>query len=101
MNSTSFGLHVYLELISRSLSARHCFSTLVDISSQITDRMPDVRVRFTLVDINPRVLARDLVLLVLLSKTTGPLNSKQRLKLHATIFYLYCGVVVPPYAFAM
>ncbi|KAJ7441601.1 hypothetical protein B0H11DRAFT_2204687 [Mycena galericulata] len=75
--------------------ARHVFSTFIDICAQRPG--PHVSVHFTLLDIQPAALARDLIMLLIFWKT--PLSSDQydlRLLSSKTAFYVFSCAAMPP-----
>ncbi|KAJ7438219.1 hypothetical protein B0H11DRAFT_593185 [Mycena galericulata] len=80
--------------------ARHVFSTFLDICAQAPD--PHVGVHFTLLDIQPAALARDLIMLLIFWKT--PLSSDQydlRLLSAKTAFYIFTCWAMPPDSHAL
>ncbi|KAJ7494865.1 hypothetical protein B0H11DRAFT_2227626 [Mycena galericulata] len=81
--------------------ARHVFGTLVGLyesSLRLTQNQRDaLRVDITLLDIKEHVLARDLVIMVLLSEISACSDAKEKLELQATVFYLYTALVMPKF----
>ncbi|KAJ7121738.1 hypothetical protein C8R43DRAFT_74135 [Mycena crocata] len=80
--------------------ARHVFSTFLDIWYQSTDLIP---MHFTLLDIQPAVLTRDLIFLLLLWNTPiSPNNARELWFLSAkTMFYVFSGAAMPPDSHAL
>ncbi|KAJ7891947.1 hypothetical protein B0H13DRAFT_2529459 [Mycena leptocephala] len=81
--------------------ARHVFGTLVGIhetSRRINTKQQDaLKVHVTLLDIKEHALARDLVVVFLLSKIMTCNDTVEKLELQATVFYLYTALVMPQY----
>ncbi|KAJ7218678.1 hypothetical protein GGX14DRAFT_437608 [Mycena pura] len=81
--------------------ARHVFGTLVGIhetSRRMNTKQQDaLKVHVTLLDIKEHALARDLVVVFLLSKIMTCIDTVEKLELQATVFYLYTALVMPRY----
>ncbi|KAJ7138126.1 hypothetical protein C8R44DRAFT_868456 [Mycena epipterygia] len=78
--------------------ARHVFSTFIDICAQ--GSTADAAMHFTLLDIQPAALARDLIILFLLLST--PMSFGDEYILSAkTVFYVFSGVAMPPDSHAL
>ncbi|KAJ7452811.1 hypothetical protein FB451DRAFT_1373943 [Mycena latifolia] len=81
--------------------ARYVFGTLVGIheaSHRISPAQRDLlRVHITLLDIKEHALARDLVVLFILSKIMVSTDQTEKLELQATVFYVYTALVMPSY----
>lgn len=57
-----------------------------------------MKVHFTLLDIHPTVLARDLCMLLLIDELMKDGHDEEtRLEIKATLFYMFIGIIVPPY----
>ncbi|KAJ7609070.1 hypothetical protein FB45DRAFT_945295 [Roridomyces roridus] len=86
--------------------ARHVYSTLVGVHrfhrKLGKKRQTALRVHFTLLDIHPAALARDLCMLMLLNQVMGtpPQRAETRAEIFATMFYTFAGVVMPEYCHA-
>ncbi|KAJ7114132.1 hypothetical protein C8R44DRAFT_881678 [Mycena epipterygia] len=85
--------------------ARHVYSTLVglDRAHKKLDkkRQEAFRLHFTLLDIHPAALARDLCILILLEQLIDtPTESLiTRAEILSTMFYTFAGVVMPGYCY--
>ncbi|KAJ7110686.1 hypothetical protein C8R44DRAFT_883805 [Mycena epipterygia] len=81
--------------------ARHVFGTLIslhDTSYRLNENQRDaLNVHITLLDIKEHALARDLVVMFLLSKIMVCDDATERLELQATVFYIYTTLVMPKY----
>ncbi|KAJ7082632.1 hypothetical protein B0H15DRAFT_852172 [Mycena belliarum] len=81
--------------------ARHAFGTLIGLheaSHEMTPAQRDAfRVHITLLDIKEHALARDLVVMFLLSKIMACTDTLQKLELQVTVFYLYTALIIPAY----
>ncbi|KAJ6451125.1 hypothetical protein C8R47DRAFT_1170433 [Mycena vitilis] len=81
--------------------ARHVFGTLIDLHETSRrmnqNRRSALRVHITLLDIKEHALARDLVVIVLLSKIMTCTDPTAILELQATVFYVYTAMVMPDY----
>ncbi|KAJ7607618.1 hypothetical protein DFH06DRAFT_1111847 [Mycena polygramma] len=81
--------------------ARHVFGTLIDLHETSRrmnqNRRSALRVHITLLDIKEHALARDLVVMVLLSKIMTCAETTAKLELQATVFYVYTAMVMPEY----
>ncbi|KAK7038312.1 hypothetical protein R3P38DRAFT_3475165 [Favolaschia claudopus] len=76
--------------------ARHVYSTLLDIYLQ-NRSSKQVTAHFSLVDIQPAALARDLIfLLVAWNASSTALRSDTKGLSSKTAFYLFCGGAMPP-----
>jgi hypothetical protein len=56
-----------------------------------------LKVHITLLDVKEHALARDLVVMFLLSKIMSCTDANEKLELQATLFYLYTAFVIPKY----
>jgi hypothetical protein len=62
-----------------------------------TKQQDALKVHVTLLDIKEHALARDLVVVFLLSKIMTCTDTVEKLELQATVFYLYTALVMPQY----
>ncbi|KAF7341111.1 hypothetical protein MVEN_01845300 [Mycena venus] len=80
--------------------ARHVFGTFADICAQSID--PNAAIHFTLVDIQPAALARDLIFfLILWNSPSSSTDYESRVLSAKTMFYLFCCVAMPPDSHAL
>ncbi|KII94960.1 hypothetical protein PLICRDRAFT_33788 [Plicaturopsis crispa FD-325 SS-3] len=84
--------------------ARHAYGTFIDLHRQ-TNAAPKaqkhkfqmLKVHLTLVDVQPAALARDILILQLLSDLAHVEDAAARVEIKATIFYVFCAIVMPGY----
>ena len=80
--------------------ARHLFSTLVSICV-VEEAMPEVveaQYHFTIVDLKPAAIARDLVMLLMLGDVDSSPDEEADLLL-ATIYYIFIAPCMPSFAY--
>jgi len=82
--------------------ARHIYGSIIGLhraSQRLSkDRQSVVHAHFTLLDIHPTVLARDLCILLLLEQLIkGDIDEDAKVEIKAAVFYTFIGIVVPLY----
>ncbi|RDX52493.1 hypothetical protein OH76DRAFT_161993 [Lentinus brumalis] len=85
--------------------ARHVMATLCGLSTAYSylpeEEKPIFHAHLTLLDINATTIARDLCFFLLLHElnSTSGSDAIARAEIKATLMYMFCGVVMPPYCF--
>ena len=82
--------------------ARHVLSSLVGLSQAYRNmsktKQSKLIAHFTLIDLHPTALSRDLCVFLLLDQLTEAKYSEgEELEIFSTLFYIYIGVIVPSY----
>ncbi|KAJ7579195.1 hypothetical protein C8J56DRAFT_965062 [Mycena floridula] len=81
--------------------ARQLFGSLAGFHKEYTEldaqRQRWFKLHFTLLDLHPTALARDLCLLVLLEQLTTDISPEDAIEIKATIFYMWLGIIMPDY----
>ncbi|TCD64576.1 hypothetical protein EIP91_003904 [Steccherinum ochraceum] len=84
--------------------ARHVYGSIIGIHAAFNrlskNKKSKFRTHFTLLDIHPTALARDLCMFLLLDellRKEGSYDQETVIEIKATIFYTFLGVIVPPY----
>ncbi|KAJ7247121.1 hypothetical protein B0H12DRAFT_1072962 [Mycena haematopus] len=83
--------------------ARHVFGTVITLYEMYprlsANQRKALKVHITLLDIKEHALARDLVVMFLLSKIMSCTDAIEKVELQATLFYLYTALVIPRYCY--
>lgn len=84
--------------------ARHVFGSMIGLHLKYKRlskaKQAQFKAHITLLDIHPTALARDLCILVLLDELMmASHNAETKNEIRTTIFYIYTGVIVPPYCY--
>lgn len=84
--------------------ARHVFGSMIGLHQTFKQLTPakqsEFKVHFTLLDIQPTALARDLCILLLLDDLiTGDYSTEETAEIRATLFYVYVAPIMPSYCY--
>ncbi|TCD63143.1 hypothetical protein EIP91_005902 [Steccherinum ochraceum] len=85
--------------------ARHVFSSIIGLHRAHqrlgVEKQSQLNAHFTLLDIHATAIARDLCIFLLLDELAADrLDEEGKTETLATIFYIFIGVLIPPYCFA-
>ncbi|SJL02420.1 uncharacterized protein ARMOST_05747 [Armillaria ostoyae] len=85
---------------------RHIFGSIIGLHQAYLKLTPDkrkaIKVHFTLLDIHPTVIARNLCLLLMIDqlmemRMRKNINKVEQTEIKATIFYIWMGFILPAY----
>ncbi|KAJ7245921.1 hypothetical protein B0H12DRAFT_1127173 [Mycena haematopus] len=83
--------------------ARHVFGTVITLYETFprlsANQKKALKVHITLLDLKEHALARDLVVMFLLSKIMACTDAIEKVDFQATLFYLYTALVMPQYCY--
>lgn len=99
VSETVCRVHERLVSEADTREARHVFGSIIGLHQAYgrisNNKQAGLHAHFTLLDIHPASLARDLCMLVLLDH----LDEETRAEVMATLFYIFIGVAIPPYCY--